>query len=309
MTDAINALAEKETITLNLYFLFMEKMEDIMKNNSPFRYLLITMILLLGIMICSIPVSARNDRLIVGGKRVGPIYLGKPLSQFEKFLGPRKVINPTLFDYPNKGIALMVKKGIIRGIMVYSPMYKTGKGVKVGGSIKTLKKKYGNYLVTDAGALIYTELGLAFNEKDYKITKILVVPSSPDPLLGDKIIVPGQRVGNIKIGMDISIITKHWRNPRSIESIPGSPIKVYKYDHKGMKILVESGMVAGAEIVSYKFKTREGISVKNSRNQVIKTYGKRYKQVKDSINYRSLGIGFYFHKGKVISILLCPRME
>ncbi|MCD4783749.1 MAG: hypothetical protein K8T10_07960 [Candidatus Eremiobacteraeota bacterium] len=280
-----------------------------MKNNSFIKCLLIITILLSVIILTFIPALAQNDRLIVGGKRVGPVYLGKPLSQFEKFLGPRKVMNPTLFDYPNKGMALMVKKGIVRGIMVYSPMYKTGKGVKVGGSIKTLKKRYGNYLLTDAGALIYTELGLAFNEKNYKITKILVVPASPDPLLGDKIIVPGQRVGNIKIGMDISIITKHWGNPRAIENIPGSQVKTYTYDHKGMKILVESGMVAGAQILSYKFRTREGITVKNSRNQVIKTYGKRYKQVKDSINYRSLGIGFYFHKGRVISILLSPRME
>jgi len=282
-----------------------------MKKSSPIEYLLtiiaITLLLILTIKVTGI--SAQNDRLIVGGKRVGPVYLGKPLGKFEKILGPRKVINPSLYDYPNKGIAVMVKKGIIRGIMVYSRMYKTGKGGKVGDSIKILKKKYGNYLITDAGALIYTELGLAFNEKDYRITKILVVPSSPDPLLGDKIIVPGQRVGNIKIGMDISIITKHWGNPKSVKKLPGSQITVYTYSHKGMKILVESGIVAGAEIMSYKFRTREGISVNNSRNQVVKTYGKRYRQVKESINYRSLGIGFYFHKGKVISILLTSRME
>jgi len=256
------------------------------------------------------PVLAKYDNFIVGGKRVGPVMLGKPLSKFAKFLGPRKTSNPKFFDFPRRGMALLVKNGIIEGIYVYSPGYKTKKGIRVGSSVNVLKKKYGNYLKTESGAMIYTDIGLAFNEKDYKITRIMVVYPKPDPLLGDKLIVPGVRVGNIRLGMEIGRVKLHWGKPTTIENMgKKSKFSIYKYNKKGMKIIVESGIVAGAQVLSYKYRTPEGIGVKSSRQQVIKTYGKRFKSIKDSINYKSMGIGFYFHNGEVIEILLSPRSE
>jgi hypothetical protein len=256
----------------------------------------------------TLPVLA--DTVIVGGKRAGGVELGQPFSKYEKRLGTKKAIGSTMFDFPGSKMALMVKNGMVEGIIVYSPGYRTAEGIRVGDPVKKLKDKYGNYLTTETGALVYTELGLAFNEKDYKITRIMVVPSTPDPLLGDKIVVPGKRAGNIIIGMDYSSIEKQWGRPDSSDKMPGNnKITIYKFEKKGIKVLSESGMVAGAEILSYKFRTPEGIGVKSSRDQVVKTYGKRYKEVKDSIDYKSLGIGFYFNKGEVIEILLTPKSE
>lgn len=254
--------------------------------------------------------GAFADNLIVGGKRIGPVVLGDPIAKYEKFLGPRKIISSTLYEYPKRKIAVLVKNGSIEGIFTYSPAYKTREGVQVGQSVKVLKKKYGNYLKTNEGALVYSESGLAFNEKDYKISRIMVIYSKPDVLLGDKKIVPGSRVGNIKLGMEIEQIIRYWGQPSSMEDIPGrKEFSQYKYGHKAMTIIVESGIVAGVRVLSYKYQTPEGLGINSTQAQVIKTYGKKFKEVKNSISYGSLGIGFYFHKGKVMEILLSPRTE
>ncbi|MCE1246894.1 MAG: hypothetical protein LWY06_09635 [Firmicutes bacterium] len=274
------------------------------RNAAPFSVLL----LLLFFAAVSLPAFA--DTVIVGGKRAGGVELGQAFSKYEKRLGKKRAIGTTMFDFPGSKMALMVKNGVVEGIIVYSPGYRTAEGIRVGDPVKKLKDKYGNYLTTETGALVYTELGLAFNEKDYKITRIMVVPATPDPLLGDKMVVPGKRAGNIIIGMDYSSIEKQWGRPDSSEKMQGNEkFTVHKYEKKGIKIISESGMVAGAEILSYKFRTPEGIGVKSTRDQVVKTYGKRFKEVKDSIDYKSLGIGFYFNKGEVIEILLSPKSE
>ena len=274
----------------------------------PGRRIYINFLFALSILLLISISAAHADNIIVGGKRVGPVKLGDPLSKYEKVLGPRKTLSQTFFDYPKRGIALMVKNGKIEGIMVYSSAYKTKEGVKVGASINLLEKKFGAYLKTDTGALVYSDMGLAFNEKNYKITKIMVVQAKPDLLLGDRMIVAGQRLGNIMLGMDISQVQKHWGQPTGIEKID-SKFTIYKYNQKGIKLIVEGGIVAGAQILSYKYRTPEGISVKSTKEQVIKTYGKRFKEVKNSISYTTLGIGFYFTNNQVVEILLTPRTE
>lgn len=136
----------------------------------------------------------------------------------------------------------------------------------------------------------------------------MVVQAKPDLLLGDKMIVPGQRLGNIMLGMDINQVEKHWGQPNGKEKID-SKFTICKYNQKGIKLIVEGGIVAGAQILSYKYRTPEGIGVKSTREQVLKTYGKRFKEVKNSISYTTLGIGFYFTNNEVVEILLNPRTE
>ncbi len=250
----------------------------------------------------------KNDYIVVGGKRVGPVMLGQPVAKYENFLGPRSTKSPRLFYYPARKMLLLVNRGKIEGITVFSPKYRTKKGVRIGQSVSILKKKYGNYLKTKAGSLVYTELGLSFLERNGKIFAIQVVHAKADPLLGDKKIIPGVRVGNIKIGMDISVIEKYWGKPARVERVKGK-VLVYRYPHKAVSILVAEGIVAAVQINSYKFSTPEGISIGSTYNQVIKTYGKRFKQVNKSIFYNNLGIGFYFDKGKVLEILLQYRRE
>lgn len=277
-------------------------------NYYPGKRIYINFLFALSLMLLISISAAHADNIIQGGKRVGPIKLGESLSKYEKVLGPRKALSQTFFDYPKRGMALMVKNGKIEGIMVYSSAYKTKEGVKVGSSINLLEKKFGAYLKTDTGALVYTDLGLAFNEKNYKITKIMVVQAKPDLLLGDKLIVPGQRMGNIMLGMDINQVVKHWGQPSGTEKID-QKFTIYKYTQKGIKLIVEGGIVASAQILSYKYRTPEGISVKSTKEQVIKTYGKRFKEVKNSISYTTLGIGFFFNNNEVVEILLIPRTE
>lgn len=254
--------------------------------------------------------KAAEKNLIVGGKRVGQVILGDSASKYESFLGPRTAVSSTFFDYPKRKMALLVKDGVINGIMVYSPQYQTAEGVRVGAPASILLKRYGQYLKTESGSLVYSELGLAFIEKDGRISRIMVVQASPDTLLGDKMVVPGVRAGGIKIGMDINMVEKYWGQPTSQNVLESNKsVMVYNYTTKAVKLLVTEGIISGAQINSYKYQTQEGIGINSTREQVIKTYGSRYNEVKGSIMYNSLGIGFYFNEGKVIEILLTFRKE
>jgi len=254
--------------------------------------------------------AKQQDNLIIGGKRAGPVRLGQPVKKYSNYLGPGEMISSTFFNYPRRKMALLVKRGIINGIMIYSPKYKTRAGVKVGFPISAIIKHYGNYLKTDAGSLVYSELGLSFNEENGRISRIMVVHASPDILLGDKKILPGVRAGNIKIGMDISAVEKYWGKPDSKGTLAGkTPFQIYRYNKRAVKILVSDGVTAGVQINSYKYGTPEGISVGSTREQVIKTYGSHYREVKDSIMYNSLGLGFFFKANKVVEILLTYRRE
>lgn len=252
--------------------------------------------------------AIENDHYIVGGKRVGPVTLGENLSKYEKFLGPRSTKSPNLFYYPRRSMLLLVRNGKIQGITVFSPDYRTKKGVRVGSPLSALEKHYGNYLETDAGSLIYSDLGLAFFEEGGKITRVMVVTAQEDQLLGDKMLIPGTRAGNIKIGMDVDLVKKYWGEPDKVEEIRGK-LKSYQYRAKAIKLLIADGIIHGIQVNSYKFRTPEGIGINSTRQQVVKTYGNRYRQVENSLMYNSLGIGFYFHQDQVIEVLLTYRKQ
>jgi hypothetical protein len=254
--------------------------------------------------------ESKKDTMIIGGKSIGPVSLGEKDEKYLSFLGRKQPISSTFTNYPDRGIALLTSRGVITGIMAFTPSYKTPEGIRVGDPISKLVNTYGNYLKTNAGSLTYSELGLAFNEKDNKILRIMVIIASPDPLLGDKIIVPGYRVGKIKLGANIEEIIRSWGNPDSQEKLEkNDKIQVYKYKNKAVKFLVGSGLVMGIQVDSYKFRTPEGISVNSTLAQVKKAYGEKFKKVEDSYYFESRGIGFYIHKNKVLEILLTPRKE
>ena len=215
--------------------------------------------------------TTQNDFLIIGGKRIGPVMLGQPLKKYQKFLGQSKKIKHTFFNYPKKGLAVLTENGIIVGIMTYSPKYGTKQGIRVGSTVSDLRKKYGNYLKTDAGSLTYSELGLACVEKDGKITKIMVVKAEPDPLLEDSKIIPGSRAGGIKIGMNIDLVKKYWGKPDTVTPTPKtvSPL-LYVYRKKAVSLKVSDNIIKEIIIESYKYMTEEGIDINSTRTQVIK---------------------------------------
>lgn len=282
-----------------------------MKNSARNAGILIPLILLSAfVLLLQGQGAASPATLITGGKGVGPVSLGQPVSRYEKFLGRAVMKSPVFYDYPARKMALLVKNGVIEGIMVYSPSYRTSSGVAVGMPLSVLEKRYGSYLRTDAGSLVYNDLGLAFNEKDSKISTIMVVAATKDPLLGDGVLVPGVRAGGIKIGMEMSAVEKYWGSPTSTNPLESSQkITVSRYDQKAVKLLISDGLVAGVQINSFKYKTPEGIGVNSTKEQVIKTYGSRFREVNNSLMYNSLGLGFYINEGKVMEILLTYRKE
>jgi hypothetical protein len=269
----------------------------------------VTIILVIFFLFCFLQgISSANDKLVVGGDRIGPVTLGKTVAEYEAFLGKYNQISSNFIDCPSRKMLLHTQNGKIIGIMVYSSDYKTREGIKVGDSVSALVKEYGNYLKTEAGALTYSELGLAFNVKDDKISRIMVISAAPDQLLGDKVVVPGVRAGNIRIGDNAQNILNIWGRPDSIENSDKNPSVVsLRYKNKAVTIITVDGVVSGVVINSYKFRTSEGISIDSTFEQVAKTYGTEYKKVHNSIMYHSNGIGFYMHENKVIEILLTYR--
>jgi hypothetical protein len=281
--------------------LFKSNMQKLVK------YITLT-ILIYFLFYQSTAVMANNDNHIIGGNRIGPVTLGQPLITYAGYLGKRNAVSFNFYDCPSRSMLIQVQDGIITGIMVYSSNYVTREGIKVGDSVSKMVSKYGGYLLTDSGALTYSELGLAFNVNNDKITRIMVIQASPDPLLGDKIVIPGSRAGNIKIGNNFSNVINTWGAPDSVENRgTDNEIKIVKYKRKAMNIIVVDEIIQGVIINSYKFRTTEGIGVDSTYQQVIKTYGSDFKRVKDSIMYESRGIGFYIHNNKVIEIIVVNR--
>jgi hypothetical protein len=281
--------------------LFKSNMQKLVK------YITLT-ILIYFLFYQSTAVMANNDNHIIGGNRIGPVTLGQPLITYAGYLGKRNAVSFNFYDCPSRSMLIQVQDGIITGIMVYSSNYVTREGIKVGDSVSKMVSKYGGYLLTDSGALTYSELGLAFNVNNDKITRIMVIQASPDPLLGDKIVIPGSRAGNIKIGNNFSNVINTWGAPDSVENRGAdNEIKIVKYKRKAMNIIVVDEIIQGVIINSYKFRTTEGIGVDSTYQQVIKTYGSDFKRVKDSIMYESRGIGFYIHNNKVIEIIVVNR--
>lgn len=275
--------------------------------------------LLLGIFMALVCVSsaaiAAAGQVIKGGEGVGSVRLGQLQNQVMGILGaPSKVTpspndpNAKLMVYKNSGLAVfMGSNGKVIGITVLGGAWKTPEGIGIGTPGTAVSRTYGTGLQRGQGNINYASRGLAFSIRNGKVSSIYVFKREDDrPLLGDRIIVPGKRVGQISIGMKASQVSSAWGEADNKTPMGGNGRSLYRYKEEAMGLIVSpNGVVEGMVMETGDFITKEGVKVGSSKSEVIRVFGNT-SAAGGSLIYENKGIGFRLTQGRVSQITVLP---
>ncbi|MBQ7529160.1 hypothetical protein IJT10_04585 [bacterium] len=252
---------------------------------------------------------------IVGGQGVGPIRLGQNQGQVVGLLGkPDRVQsspndpNAKMLFFNSKGLAVfMGSNGGVIGISVLNGSWKTAENIGIGSSGEAVYKTYGQGLQRGQGNVNYASRGLAFSIRNNRVISIYVFKREDDrPLLGDRLIIPGRRVGDISIGMANSKVVNEWGQADSATPL-GSGNSLYRYREEAVGLIVSSnGVIQGMVMETGDFITKEGIKVGSSKEEVLRVFGP-CNVSNGSLLYEKKGIGFRLTQGRVSQItVLAP---
>lgn len=259
------------------------------------------------------PVAA-GDKSIRAGQGVGPINLGQSLAQVKGLLGsPDKVIkspndpNAKFLRYSQHSLAVFVgSNGVVIGVTVLGGPWSTPEGIKVGSSKNAVAKVYGQGLMRGQGNVNYAERGIAFTYKNGVVDTIYVQKIDDNKaLLGDRLIMPGERCGSVKIGMPINAVVQAWGQPDNVLNLQGGS-HIYQYKEEMMGFIVRNNRVNGMVIETGDFITVHGLKVGSSKNDVVRVFGP-CKEVDNQLIYDKKGIGFRILEGRVQQITVLPR--
>jgi hypothetical protein len=121
----------------------------------------------------------------------------------------------------------------------------------------------------------------------------------------DHRIVPGQRIGSIRIGMLMDEVTAALGQPSKKYQDDGGA--QYIYDSGGRLYVVFTGRIAprvvGVTTESPSYVTDKGIRVGSSVFDAARAYGETFKDMEGiSMRYDSLGMFFSVQGGKIIQV-------
>ena len=256
---------------------------------------------------------AAGGNSIQGGRSVGSVCLGQNINQVRSILGaPSKVVaspndpNSQLLHFKNHGLAVfMGSNGAVIGITVLGGKWKTPEGIGIGSAGASVTKVYGQGLQRGQGNINYASRGLAFSMSSIYVFK----REDERPLLGDRIIVPGKRVGSIKIGTHLSTVSNSWGNADNVTPM-GQGRSLHRYKEEAIGLIVNSKqIIEGVVMETGDFITKEGVKVGSSKSEVIKVFGQANAS-NGSLIYENKGIGFRLTQGRVSQItVLSPALR
>ncbi|MCA9791245.1 MAG: hypothetical protein KC910_05600 [Candidatus Eremiobacteraeota bacterium] len=251
------------------------------------------------------------DTTIVGGKRAGDIRIGQSVSEAQKVLGKPSRVREAESDkkasmqfFDARGMALLIdaSKNVL-GITVTSTSYATAESIRVGTPEATVRKLYGTGLARGTGNVSYPERGISFSFQNGKVTHIYVVkPEQDRPLLGDRLIVPGKRVGDLQLGGPFTVVEKAWGKPDSRSDLSNHSGEIIAYRQHGVRFVVISGRIDAIMLTTGDFITKQGVKIGSDKDEVIRAFGKDFKTNDAFHSYPGLGIGFMLGQGDVIEI-------
>ncbi len=278
------------------------------------RCLLWVLSILTLVVVLRLPSHAQNNCVIKAGEGVGPIRLGQSLTEVRGILGnPSKTIkspndpDAKFLSYAKNNLAVFVgSNGVVIGITVTGAPWRTPEGIQVGSPKATVTKIYGQGLLRGQGNVNYANRGIAFAYKNGIVNTIYVQKiEDARALLGDRIIIPGQRCGDIKIGMPISNVTDAWGPPDNVLNLQGASC-IYQYKEEMMGFIVSNNRVNGMVIETGDFITTHGLKVGVAKGDVLRIFGP-CKEVENQLIYEKKGIGFRILDGRVQQITVLPR--
>ena len=251
-----------------------------------------------------------SSAVITGGKGVGSFMLGKKFGPYAKALGtPTKTqqsevaSDAKLVYYKKFGMFFFVKKDVVNGITVSSPLFATAEGVHVGSDEAEVTRAYGAAQRLDSG-VVYPERGIGFTFEGGKVSRIYVMDKEARDLLsGDLRIVPGVRVGGLKLGLPVEQVVKQWKEPDKRAPFPQkSGCELWSYEKKGIIVITWQGKIDGVMVFSPAFRTDKDLHVGSRRDAVVRACGKAKTQEEGMEAYPALGIGFFYESDAVKQI-------
>ncbi|MCE7873698.1 hypothetical protein DYH09_25440 [bacterium CPR1] len=245
------------------------------------------------------------------GVGVGKVKLGVTLADIEAALGKTDQVESSpndpeskFYKYPRFGVVVFVgSSGKVIGVNVTSSQYRTPEGLGVGSSRAQVEQAYGTGLARGTGNVSYAQKGLAFSFHQDKVTHVFVFkPEEQRPFLGDRQIVPGQRVGDLKLGAPCAPVRQAWGAPPRTTPLSGIPGEIWNYTEQGVGVLASEGKIKAVIVTSGDFISRQGVQVGSSLKEVEKEFGSGYQKSTDFYFYTRKGIGFQVLGGRVSEI-------
>lgn len=230
------------------------------------------------------------------GASYGPISLGQPVAQAEQALGAPTRSVPSQSDPESslrtyaKNVLLLVngKKKVI-GITVFQSGARTTEGVGVGSKIAQVQQAMGPGLPRGSGQVAYpgSGIGFAYDEAGLVDRVFIFKVEAQSALQGDRLVVAGQRCGDLKVGMAFSQVESAWG------AAPVHKGKDHRWPDKGVGLLVDGGKVLAITITTGDYITAKGLKMGSSRAEVLALYGNPPQANGENLIYPARGIAFY----------------
>ena len=268
----------------------------------------------LMILVCGLPSSAQRN-LLVAGKLAGPVELGSNYATASATLGPASRVQPSPSDpstklYHHRDLLLLVgSDNKVIGITVISPVYRTPDGLGVGCQENEVVRRLGEGFNRGAGNRTFANRGIGFTfDASGRVSQVYIFKAEGDrPLLGDRLLVAGQRAGDLRLGMKFSLVEKAWGPPTKTKELPGHQLLV-SYAANSVRLVVKDGTVDGILVATGDFITPRSLKVGVSSRDVVRVLGQASDKRKNGLFYPKLGIGFLVESNQVTEIqVLYPR--
>lgn len=268
-------------------------------------------VLVLLVMLCCANAWADSRPVIQGGKGVGMFLLGKKFSSYQKQLGePTKVMTSEQSDttklvyFKKYGMYFYVAKDTINGINIESPLFFTPEGIRVGAQRDEVLRTYGEPQNLQGNVIVYPERGLSFSFKNGRVALIAVEDKqNRDLAMGDLNIVPGLRVGGIRLGQSTDFLVQQWKAPSKKEAFkPKKGAEMWTYPKKGILVLNYQGRIDMIMVINPAYHTNRNIHIGSSRDEVSRAYGRPSKHEDKADEYADKGITFRYSGGAVQEI-------
>lgn len=129
--------------------------------------------------------------------------------------------------------------------------------------------------------------------------------SAAHPAPDDKLIVPGERIGKVYLGMTVSELYRAEGDPIKTDQVMGTQY----YFSDGLHASVESGVVTGLTTDSPAHKTREGLGVGSSQLALEAAYGATQTSEITANDFYLVykGVAFEIVHGRVATVVVGSR--
>lgn len=249
--------------------------------------------------------SLAQTWVVEPGASYGPIFLGQSLSEAQKILGTPSKSQPSssdpssqLLTYPGSVMLLVNRDRKVLGITTWAAQARTAQGLGIGSSQTQVQGALGRGLQRGQGQILYNDLGLGFSYDDQGRAKTLFLfkPEAQQALHGDRLILPGLRCGDLKIGMPLAQVVKAWG------SAPEHSGQDYRWPERGVGLLVIRGKVEAITVTTGDFMSKDGLKVGCPSQDVARLLGAAEDVAPGAMLYPSKGVAFYFAGNQVASV-------